>query len=129
MEGHGRLDGKVARVTGAGSGIGRAMALAFARAGARVVAADVDEAGGARSRGRPGYRQDGVPPPVAGQAGAGTWRGGGRALRGRYAPSPEAETRPATVENHDSVGRRSRGRSLLGIGPAAPELGVVLEES
>jgi len=47
MEGHGRLDGKVALVTGAGSGIGRASALAFAHAGARVVAADVDEAGGA----------------------------------------------------------------------------------
>ena len=33
--------GKVALVTGAGSGIGRAAALAFAAAGARVVAADV----------------------------------------------------------------------------------------
>jgi NAD(P)-dependent dehydrogenase (short-subunit alcohol dehydrogenase family) len=43
----GRLDGKVVLVTGAGAGIGRATALAFAHAGARVVAADVDEVGGA----------------------------------------------------------------------------------
>jgi NAD(P)-dependent dehydrogenase (short-subunit alcohol dehydrogenase family) len=39
------LKGKVAVITGAGSGIGRELALACAREGARVVLADVDEAG------------------------------------------------------------------------------------
>ncbi|MGA3214190.1 MAG: 3-oxoacyl-ACP reductase [Acidimicrobiales bacterium] len=44
----GRLDGKVAVITGAASGIGRASAIRFAREGAHVVVADLaDEAGSA----------------------------------------------------------------------------------
>jgi NAD(P)-dependent dehydrogenase (short-subunit alcohol dehydrogenase family) len=42
----GELAGKATLVTGGGSGIGRATALAFARAGARVLVADVDSTGG-----------------------------------------------------------------------------------
>jgi 2-keto-3-deoxy-L-fuconate dehydrogenase len=40
----GRLDGKRAMVTAAGQGIGRASALAMAREGARVIAADINAA-------------------------------------------------------------------------------------
>jgi NAD(P)-dependent dehydrogenase (short-subunit alcohol dehydrogenase family) len=43
-----RLDGRVAVITGAACGIGRASVLRFAAAGARVVAADVDVAAGER---------------------------------------------------------------------------------
>jgi NAD(P)-dependent dehydrogenase (short-subunit alcohol dehydrogenase family) len=42
-EGHGRLNGKVALITGADSGIGRAVALAFAREGARLVLSYLEE--------------------------------------------------------------------------------------
>ena len=40
----GRLEGRVAIVTGAGSGIGRASAIRFAEEGARVICADVKDA-------------------------------------------------------------------------------------
>jgi 2-keto-3-deoxy-L-fuconate dehydrogenase len=43
-----RLDGKVALVTGAGSGIGEQIARLFARQGAAVLIGDIDEAGGRR---------------------------------------------------------------------------------
>jgi NAD(P)-dependent dehydrogenase (short-subunit alcohol dehydrogenase family) len=50
--GLGRLQGKVAVVTGAAKGIGKATAELFAREGARLVITDVDEAGLSRLRER-----------------------------------------------------------------------------
>lgn len=41
-----QLDQKVAIITGAGSGIGKATALLFARQGAKVVVSDIDESHG-----------------------------------------------------------------------------------
>ena len=45
VERKGRLEDKVAIITGAASGIGRATALLFAREGARLTLADLDEEG------------------------------------------------------------------------------------
>ena len=48
-EREGRLEGKIALITGAGSGMGRAAAVLFSGEGARIVVTDVDEAGGAET--------------------------------------------------------------------------------
>jgi meso-butanediol dehydrogenase/(S,S)-butanediol dehydrogenase/diacetyl reductase len=59
----GRLEGKVAVVTGAGSGIGRATALRFAREGAAVVVGDISADSAAA-----------VAAEISGHAGRATWK-------------------------------------------------------
>ncbi|MDP9356987.1 MAG: SDR family NAD(P)-dependent oxidoreductase, partial [Chloroflexota bacterium] len=46
-----RLDGRAALVTGAGSGIGREIALLYAKQGALVALGDIDEAAAERVAG------------------------------------------------------------------------------
>ena len=54
------LTGKIALITGAASGIGEAMAFTFARQGAFVYVADVDEENGQRVT--DSITTDGAPP-------------------------------------------------------------------
>src|SRR5262244_2536470 len=51
-----RLANKVALITGAGSGLGREMALLFAREGASVVINDIDEEAGQKTASEVGAR-------------------------------------------------------------------------
>jgi len=48
---NGLLDGRVALIAGAGSGIGEAIARAMVEAGARIVAVDIDSAAARRTAG------------------------------------------------------------------------------
>jgi len=50
------LAGKTSIVTGAGSGIGRAICLTFARAGAKVACLDIDLAAAEKTAARVRYR-------------------------------------------------------------------------
>jgi NAD(P)-dependent dehydrogenase (short-subunit alcohol dehydrogenase family) len=67
-----QIEGKVAVITGAGSGIGRALAQVFAAAGASVVAGDIDGAAAVDTAAGIGGRAVGVGADAASSAGNST---------------------------------------------------------
>jgi NAD(P)-dependent dehydrogenase (short-subunit alcohol dehydrogenase family) len=98
---NGSFAGKVAFVTGAASGIGRAAALAFAREGASVVAADVSE---------PGNRE--TVRLVEGQ--------GGRALAVLCDVTKAADVKTALDQGVEAFGRLDFAFNNAGIEPRKP---------
>src|ERR671916_3184778 len=99
--GSGFYRGKVAFVTGAGSGIGRATALAFAREGASVTVADISEQGG-RETARLIEAQ------------------GGRALAVRCDVTRAADVKAALDKTVETFGRLDFAFNNAGIEPRKP---------
>ena len=92
------FEGKVAFVTGAASGIGRATALAFARAGASVVVADVDEG----ANGETAHMIDGA---------------GGKALAVRCDVTSAKDVQAALTKVMDAFGRLDFAFNNAGVEP------------
>lgn len=106
----GRLDGKVALITGAASGMGRAATVRFAREGARVIACDLD--------------LDAVRESVAMAEAA-----GGRALAARADVSKEAEVREAVRAGIKAYGKLDVLYNNAGIFPSADHSVVDTDEA
>ena len=103
MATNGRLEGKVALVTGAGSGIGRETALRFAQEGARVCAADLRGDSARETAAAIGADAIGVELDVTSSGSA----GGGR---GRRAAAVRRHRRPRQQRRRDDRRRRARAR-------------------
>lgn len=106
----GRLAGKVALITGAGSGMGRLASVLFAREGARVVVAEVDDASGEETV-------------------AQVRASGGEAVFSRTNVSREADVAAAVRAGEDAFGRLDVLYNNAGIFPADDGAVTDLEES
>jgi NAD(P)-dependent dehydrogenase (short-subunit alcohol dehydrogenase family) len=106
----GRLEGKVALITGAGSGMGRLASVLFAREGARVVVAEVDDASGEETV-------------------AQVHAFGGEAVFSRMNVSREADVAAAVRAGEDAFGRLDVLYNNAGIFPADDGAVTDLEES
>ncbi|HET7263404.1 MAG TPA: glucose 1-dehydrogenase [bacterium] len=94
-----RLEGKVALITGAGSGMGRLAAQVFAREGARVVLADVSQDAGK-------------------EAAAEVERGGGKAVFVAADVSRERDVQTLVLRGREAFGRLDVLYNNAGIFPA-----------
>ena len=126
----GRLNGKVALITGAASGIGRATAELFVREGARVVAADIQDDKGARMVEElgPGLRYvrcDVMNEDDIRSAVEGTVRAFGRIdtlFNNAGAPGPNEAADGVTRQSFDEVMHMHVLAAMLGIKYAAPHM-------
>lgn len=105
----GELDGKVAIITGAASGIGCGAVGVFAREGARLVLADINE-------------------PEGEKAAAGVREAGGEALFVRCDVSREADVSALVAAAVDAFGRLDCAFNNAGIGPPLKPLVEHTEE-
>ena len=108
-KGMSRLDGKVAFITGAGTGIGRATAILFAREGAKVVIADINAQSGEETAHLAGQTRS---PSTLMCATPTAWRPRSNAPSITSARCTSCTTTPADRSLQDGPGDRGAARGI-----------------